>query len=371
MKKNLFICETPFQVLASLFLIYESFNNDMNDFIIVDTMKYNKSIAEKMKGVFVVDYAFAASTEELRKKNTLSGVIRSGFPVFSKLCAYEKIGERYDRFFCRNYTTPLTEAAFVHFNKLNSDMKIHIFDEGYSSYLSSFWCSHKSISTFHKISNMILSGKKDYLYRNIEETLFFAPELLHIKLPFPVRRMIKEDFAINKKQLRSINYVFGYDSSKNDGENQFIFFEECFSFDDGNNSDLEIVEWISSIVGKEKLKIKLHPRSKTDRFSRLGYDVMTTAQYPWEVYALNNANKRITLIAYSSGALINYLFFSRSKMKSVFLYNVFPDKYNHMAEKELQLWFKEFQSMYSSWVYVPESKSRLEEILKSEISNAE
>lgn len=371
-KRNLFISETPFHVLVSLLYVYDSCEDDINDFIIIDNMLDYIEIANRLNNLPMIDYAYAAQTKGIseEKGSCFVQMINNIFPVFSKLCAYEKIGERYDRFFCRNYTTPLTEAAFRHFNKLNSDMKIHIIDEGYSSYLSSFWCSHKSISVFHKISNMILSGKKDYLYRNIEEALFFAPELLHIKLPFPVRKMIKDDFMINEEQLRAINYVFGYDSSQYEGEDKFIFFEECFSFDDGNNSDLEIVDWLSNVVGKEKLKIKLHPRSKNDRFSRLGYDVMTTVKYPWEVYAINNANKKVTLIAYTSGALMNYLFFSRSNMKSVLLYNVFPDKYNHVSEKELLIWLKEFQSRYSLWIYAPESKSKVEEILENENSNA-
>lgn len=369
-RRNLFICETPFQVLVSLLYIYDSCAENVNDFIIVDTMSDYVGIADRLNNHPLIDYAFAARTKDLWGNNgrLLDREIKNSFPVFTRLWSYRKIQEKYEYIYCRNYTTPITEAAFRHFRKLNSDLEIHIIDEGYSSYLSSFWNSHNSISIFHKFSNFLLSGRRDFLYRNITEALFFAPELLHVQLPFPIKRIVKEDFKICVDQLRDINAIFNYDRSENVKDGQFIFFEECFSFDDGNNNDLEIVELISTIVGKENLKIKLHPRSKTDRFSTLGYEVMKSAKYPWEVYALNNADKRITLLAYSSGALMNYLFLSRSNMKSIMLYNAIPNKYNHMTDSEVLLWFKEFQNIYSSWVYSPDSKTMLEDIIKSESS---
>ena len=42
--------------------------------------------------------------------------------------------------------------------------------------------------------------------------------------------------------------------------------------DDGYNvNDVEIVEKIASIVGKEKLFVKTHPRNPENRFEKLGY----------------------------------------------------------------------------------------------------
>lgn len=369
--RNLFICETPFQVLASLLLIYESLSNDVNDFIIVDTMTDYLGIAKRLNHVPVIDYAFPATANGINEQDSLRILnrIKYAFPVFTKLWSYKKGSEMYDSIYCRNYTTPITEAAYRHFKKNNSDLALHIIDEGYSSYLSLFWNSHNHISAFHRFSNFILSGHRNYMYNRICDALFFAPDLFNVQIPFPVKHMLSAPIKLTEEQLKTINDVFGYNCSNTVNDNQFIYFEECFSFDDDNNNDINIVESISKIVGKENIKIKLHPRSKIDRFSPLGYDVLKSSNYPWEVFALNNTNKAIVLLAYSSGALMNYLFLTDSRMKSVLLYKLFPDRYKHINDKELLCWLEGMRNRYEECLFAPQDFSEFKEILYDSLNS--
>lgn len=363
---NLFICETPFQVLASLLLIFDGMEQDTNDFIVVDTMSDYEGIAERLLKLPCVNYAFAANT----KSRNCGGHNRLDmFKSFPERWKYRSSGMQYNKLFCRNYTTPITEAAFRYFKKNNPLLSICIIDEGYSSYTSEFWNSHKSISSAHKFINYILSGQMDYLYKNIAEAKFFLPDLMHVNLPFPKTKMFKSTFCVSTSMIESINTVFEYKEEMLIEDGQCIFFEECFSFDTGNNEDLKIVEKVAQALGKENVIIKLHPRSKADRFSPLGYNVMKYSKCAWEVFALNNQSKRITLLAYSSGALMNYLLLSRNNMHSVFLYNVFPHRYRHMNDPEIHRWFQEFEEKYKPWICAPSSMDEVVEIIKQNNKN--
>lgn len=364
MKKNLFICETPFQVLASILIIYDLQSTDINDFILVDTMNNSTVLAKNLKNHPLVRHVMAANTIK-SSRNIINKInfIADMFIPFDNRWHYSAIETVYDCFYCRNYTSIITESAFRFFKKKNPKMKLIIIDEGYSSYLSNFWNSHNEISFFHKLSSNILNGHKNYLYNNITDAKFFLPELFHIELPFKISTMLKNNFILNEQKKEEINRVFSYTSNTKINESAYIFFEECFSFDCGNNNDLEIIEQLSKILGKEKIIIKQHPRSQKDRFSSLGYSVMENADYPWEIFVINNANKAISLLAFSSGALLNHMFFVRSKMKSILLYKIFPEKYKHMLSDEINRWFTEFSMMYENYIFTPSSLEELVNII--------
>lgn len=364
MSGNLFICETPFQILASLLLIEDLREVCNNDFIIAGTMSDYKNYAQRLAQHPNVSYCYAAALRQSNRRDDRLAHIKDMVVPFDKRWDYVKKDTRYDKFYCRNFTTILTESAFRHFKRINSQLEVCIFDEGYSSYLSTFWNSYKEVSFFHKVSNIVLTGHLNYIYKNITETKFFIPELFHLRIPFKISQMIDPAFTLSNEQIERINRVFDYLNSDMIEDNKYIFFEECFSFDNGNNNDLEIIEVIADIVGKENVVIKLHPRSKEDRFSKLGYKVLMNVKYPWEIFALNNSNKSIVLLAFSSGALMNYLFITRSKMKSILLYKLFPGKYDHTNNLELRRWLKEFQKYYSKWIYAPETSEDLIDILK-------
>lgn len=367
MKRNLFICETPFQILVALFMIYDSLSTDTNDFVIVDTMVDYKGLAERLSNHPLVNYAYAAETKKKYENYYAKiGMIKDMFYSFPKRWNYDVSWTEYDYIYCRNYTTIITEAAFRYFKRKNSELKLVIMDEGYSSYLSEFWNSYNNISFLHKLSGLILNRQKDYVYRNITEARFFMPELFHVKLPFQTKRILRKNFTLDVVQKAEINQVFCYRENDEVDENTFIFFEECFSFDNGNSNDLQIIEDLARFIGRDRIVIKLHPRSQQDRFSGLGYKVMKKAQYPWEVFAINNEKKKITLLAFSSGALMNYLFFSRSNMKSILLYKMFPDIYEHMMGSEIKQWFEEFANRYKTYISTPSSVEELKELIKTQ-----
>lgn len=361
--RNLFICETPFQVLAAILLVFDSLKRDTNDFLISDTMQGYEALSNRLGKCPGVDYCTYVETEISAGKKSKLGRIKDMLIPFDRRWDFDS-NRSYDYIYCRNYTSLITESAFLFFKRTNEKLKLVVFDEGYSTYSRRFWRSHYDVSLSHKLLLAMRVENNNYLYNNIEKVMLFEKKLFHVNVPFPICNMLNDNFSLSKEEMEIINNVFEYKDFENlSFDHKFIFFEECFSFDNHNNYDIKIIEELAHIIGKNRIIIKLHPRSKTDRFTTLGYDVMKDINYIWEIFALNNSSSDLTLIAFSSGALLNYLFFSNSKMKSILLYKLFPDKYPHMNDSDTRRWFEEFVMVHNKSVKVPESFESLKNLL--------
>ena len=67
---------------------------------------------------------------------------------------------------------------------------------------------------------------------------------------------------------------------------------------------MKIVNDIVAIVGKENLIVKLHPRTKHDRFRPLGIRTNRHTNIPWELIVWNHLHNSPILISVASGSLI-------------------------------------------------------------------
>lgn len=369
MKKNLYICETPFQVLAALLLIFSHNANQINDIVLTDNMKNGEVILEKLENSRFVRYAYFANVNHGGKQREMEYFLDAILP-FHIRWSFKYCDSIYDRIYLRNFTACFAISCVNFFKRKNSKLETIIFDEGYSNYTEEFWRSEKRISKANCfITNIMRIFGRKPIYKYITKALFFQPELLHINLCFETERMIPENFTLSLEQQNEINRIFSYEFPKiNLERKKIIFFEECFAFDQNNNNDLILLDKIAKIAGKENIIIKRHPRSEHDRFTELGYNILANITYPWEIFALNNAkNNNLIFIAYSSGALLNYLFFTKSKLKSIMLYKAFPKLYKHTNQKSVMNWLNEFCKLHSDIIELPESEEELLCILNEEL----
>ena len=371
-KHNLFICETPFQVLAALLIIYNwNDKSDINDFILTDNMNKADNLMNNMSDKTSVNYVYYAQVNHSQNSNLINNMLDEIIP-FNKRWSYKYTNTFYDRLYLRNFSETIAVSSYNYFNKKNPELEVFIYDEGYSNYTNDFWHSEQHLSKAHKIVNfmMRLMGRKN-IYSNITSAMLFLPNMLHLDLPFPLKDMIHSDFELSREQVSEINSIFNYDNFLlKDLEQKYIFFEECFSNDSNNNKDLVILNSIAEIVGKDKIIIKLHPRSCKDRFTPLGYCVMKKITCPWEVVAINNARvEKLTLLAVSSGALLNYLLFTKCKIRSILLYEIFNDSYEHVQKQDIFIWFDEFCNQFKDNIIVPTSMRQLKEIFDKTNNN--
>ena len=131
-----------------------------------------------------------------------------------------------------------------------------------------------------------------------------------------------------------------------------------------NNNDVEIIDHISEIIGKNNMAIKLHPRNEINRFEVRGYKTNISYGIPWELVASNlpEDDKRVFL-SFSSGAVLNYKFLCDKSFKTILLYKCIGDKYYHV-EDSVKEWFEKFKEHYGDSVYIPSTVEELDSLLR-------
>ena len=368
---NLFICDTPFHVLTSLIIASGEHTNGANDFILTDNMSNVYSLADSLSKSSLADNAYVAKTKHAYGNPIHNKVeyFRDIFESFSLRWDFPTASKTYNSLFVRNYRDPIAVSAYSYFKEKNDDLSFVVYDEGYSSYTQDYWTANQT-SAPHKAAEFIarvFRGKQD-TSAHISKALLYTPQFLDFKLPFPAISLLPPDFQLDGCIISEI--IFGFDPSffneiagKNEGARKYLFFEESFATDRGNDADLGILDEVAEIVGKENVFVKLHPRTSIDRFTPLGYAVLKGANYPWEVCALNAPKEcPLTLVSFSSGSLLNYHFICDRAIKSVFLYELYPDACQTMDD-DVKRFFAKFISRYPEGVSVPATKAELREAL--------
>ena len=186
----------------------------------------------------------------------------------------------------------------------NSKVKAYMFEDGYASYSQYY-------ADFFKIfQNRTVSLKKrlfhkcvDSVFKHIEKMYVFSPEFVTYQPSFQIEKLQNIDYR-NPFVIKIYNRVFNYGQDNDLYRQKYIFFEESYFADGYSLNDIEIVEWIAEIVGKENIFIKIHPRNPINRFAELGYETNSNTSIPWEVIALNLQLKDKVLISIASVAVI-------------------------------------------------------------------
>ena len=178
---------------------------------------------------------------------------------------------------------------------------IHLYDEGTASYVLSF-CGErlKNDGIPHQ------EFAEHQFGANISELLVYAPEWCEGHNPFPAHQIPKVERS-NPQVRDCFNRIFSY---RNFPSQHYIYFEGgCFQ-DLLPTQDIEILDRLADFVGKERIAVKLHPRTTRDRFTRRGYYVMPQENVPWEIYALNeDLENRVYLSNSSTAALTPHIIF--------------------------------------------------------------
>lgn len=351
--RNLFICYTPFHCIVSLLLQITYFQEESNEVVVVSTMNGFEQVGKSIENTEIFSKVHYVDMGQLQGRYEYMKA------TFSPTYFMKKIGfeiKKYDHIFSNNLYGDL-ENAIYYFNK---NAEISMYDEGYSTYTSDFLYAIKKFSFGHKFvrscSRFLL--RRNYIDKNIKDIYLFDPDLCIQKMPFTIKKILVGNDELNVKFLELIQKIFNTELVQDEYQQDYIFFEECFAEDFNNNGDLEIVEKIASIVGRENLLIKLHPRDTTNRFIRLGYKTNKTFSVPWEALALTMKKMPLMCITFSSGAALNYQFLTKKKNRTILLYKLMPDDFIHMTAEQLE-WFNRYTKKYGKEICVPESMDEL------------
>lgn len=236
-------------------------------------------------------------------------------------------------------------------------LKNHLFDESKATYVI-------KVKNRFEIDGMAHEywREKNFL-QNLNEILLYEPDLyMADDLGCPVNRIPKIDY----QDLNTVNLhrsIFGYNELPKE---KYIFFEEALFSDLYPISDMDLLEQLASLVGKEKIVVKPHPRSRMDRAGLRGYKMFQNSKIPWEITAmLNDLSGKVLVAIASNAALSTKLVFDKPQT-AIQLCNMLEvgkhainNQYDNFDSKAIQLLNQEKMCYFK-----PDTYDHLVEVIK-------
>ncbi len=325
MNRILIVCNTVLQIIFATNLKYTEYSEDQVTLIITDHTHNADSLVEKAQRTGAFEHVYFCKTSALT--GSVAAIERTGlFGIIYDELNREKILKKYcsapidaDILMAAN-PDKFISLLYDSLKKRNPDLHYYMYEDGLSAYCvlgeTLIRQRHAHRSILHRALDIIT--RKYYASENIEALYLFEPRLCRWNDGIPFRSMRKMDRAL-KPFIRTLNQIFSYENIEDRYIQKYIFFEESYSVEKTDVHDLELVEQIASIVGKENIKIKIHPRNPVNRFRELGYDTNRNTVIPWEVIMLNEDFTDKVLLSIASGSIANPFLLMGIKTKSVVL----------------------------------------------------
>jgi len=306
MKKVLMVCNIPYQVIIATWLKITCYSGDEVDIIISDHMVEGDKIATNMEKTGVFSSVFYVKTKKLNRNvsNVVLLFLQSFmFNIIPKLLLsfYFDLNKQYDVLCVANLTffAKLLFQVSVNFNR-NKEMKFFLFEDGISTYSKT--CEKNYHVCKKGYTDKLLSRKA--IYNHLEGIYAFEPDAFLWEPNAPIIPIRK----INCKYMHfidMINIIFDYENIQDLYDRKYIFMEESYYGDGYEIDDVQILEQIAKLVGKNNIIVKNHPRNPENRFAKLGYKTNDNCSVPWEVILMNQQMQDKILLTMASASIIS------------------------------------------------------------------
>lgn len=274
-----FICSQLIHIMRAIQL-----NRKVNEFIdeadifINQTFKGAKAIATRLEKVGCFNRVYVIDPSK-------RGMIGKMMWGYSKTAA-ELHRNKYDTVVCFNLESAIATVLF-NLNKNKAGFSYHCIEDGPGLYNISI---PRRYPRMHPYSILGL----DKPFYHIDKWWFSKPEMMEIpfdgqaKCTLPIFDIYDQEFTA------IINEVFDYCPKSLPDDTDILIMEEAFYTDNTLTetiNDLEIYDIIRKIFAHKRIVVKLHPRTRHNRFIP-DFHVMDRQDIPWEVYLLNLLRER-------------------------------------------------------------------------------
>lgn len=346
--RRLYICNNPYQIIVSLLIAKKLHNsNDFEDIMITDNFLHSKKIYINIKETSFFNKTFFVNINAILFPKTIKNRCQKIARVIKTDSFLKNIeGDKfdhlsYDEIFYNNDDLFLYNLVLCCFRN-NSKIKIFRFEEGYSSYLTPF-CSPRAQKIFN------LKNKHSTFIELLCGMYFFYPDKPLFKTKVELKKI---NGSVDSDFKHMIKTIFQIPNLKYDLDGKWIIFEESFYQDYGYNADIEFYKEIIENLGAKNIVVKLHPRSKTNRFCNMGVQIMINDGIPWEAIVLSNDFKNIKLLTLASGSVINSRLMLGDCTESYLLYKCIKPSVPTLDDR-FEKFVTEFKDLFGKGVRIP------------------
>lgn len=359
----LLLCNSVYQVMMGIHLVMTHYKNDKVDIIVSDTIKDYEDISKRIKATNLFNQVLTGriktySYYEEPKISILKKCYFNMFP-YRKITQYVNLKNSYDTvlFSSLNRFSKLLINVLKN-NKLhspigNKKIRLILYEDGTATYSKIYEERYynKKFSTFTAILKSIIFHKIS-IYGNIDELLVFEPSLICWKPPFPIKAIAKLTPA-NIQYRLYLNQIFDYEKKHEKFNRGIIYFEDSYHAMGHNIDDFEVLERIAAKIGKEKIIVKVHPRSNVNRFKEAGYFTNSQWNIPFELYLLNQDFSDYIFVTVGSGSVSNAAIIFSKQIMSISIMDCLREK-PLLLEGDLQSCIEAIYQK-SAKMYIPKS----------------
>lgn len=251
---------------------------------------------------------------------------------------------------------------YYHLLKKGVVPEVHILDEGMSTYYKDI----RAVAKYDLIDHSKY-GKNSY-FNHLKEQMLFLPDGYMLKNTTWSITQIPPVNLLVKNVLSQIYCSYGLEIPKE----RYIYLASG-GYEEGYfHNELDLVNQIAEIVGKENIVIKQHPRHKLDIYSQFGYKVWNDESgMPWEILLLgNDTSNQVYLTLFSNAALSPVTVLGRSQY-TVYLYHLFLGTDRHgLFGKNAKMSFSYLDKIKTlineeqKYIFVPKTEIDLRETIR-------
>lgn len=323
MRNVLMICNTPYQIFVAVWLKMTELRDVNADIVISNHMNESERIYNNIQKTDLFSHIYYAASRNMQYIGSRRDVLIYILCPDKQLKRYINLNKKYDAIYfanCDNFTKLVYHTITNGLNRKtkNKDIKAYMFEDGISTYsklMEQYYESCKPVK-FRKLPMY----KPKVIYHNISGIYAFDPSSFMWQPDTEIRRLKKVEGNVGRFK-NVMNTIFEYNSMPDKYDRKYIFMEESFYAEGYDVNDIEMVNKIAEIVGKDNMMVKIHPRNPENRFKELGYKTNVNTFVPWEVIQLNQIENEYVFFAISSASIINPIKVFGGKIKSYSLYN--------------------------------------------------
>lgn len=361
--KQLYSVFTYYQLITAIQIKTKCFPESDADIVISDHSNGYDRIIENLSKENIFNNVYTNRCVEALKLNTKKKKVQrmaelvfnnNNFP--KKCCTIKKY--EYDEFLFFNYNY-FDSTLYNLLKKNNNELICRRFEEGYSSYFSPEMFVTGSVRLQRKFRKL----HHNPIHENdITNMYFYVPELVlfHDYESSPIPHIDSSDTEFK----HMLNRIFGYTEASQPIAQKYIFFEESFNVDGRQMEDLELVKKIAETVGPENIYVKLHPRSRVDRFAEYGIETSKKSGVPWELMLLNEDYSDKVFLTISSGSVLSPRIVFDMCNPTYMLFNCTQTK-SFIVDDNFERYMEGFKKVYGDrQFYIPQNTEELVRMLK-------
>lgn len=373
MRTNVFVCQNPFQIMVAS-IIRTNFNSEnINDVIITGMVPGMDRRAAKLRELGCYRNVYYVDTKVCNYNyKKIDCKLRKGICEIRgcNLEIVKKLPYDYTDIYSMDVTC-LSGNICRELQKRGRKPSIHLFEEGFGCYTDYYYKHLYSNNIIKKLIIEIMSKirKSTPALECVQELLLFELEFLRWKPQYKVTQIKKPALNKDRKLIDELNYIFEYSNEFN-YQQQVIFFEDCIYQDTGDSRDFQVIKELANHVGKENIIVKLHPRTKNNRFISDGFSTEEKQGIPWEIVAMNmKEDDNHVFLTFTSSSVVTQSLLFNKHYSSMMLFKCLPE-FAHNVNNDVLSFLEEYAKKKPDVLFIPntleEAYKQIDMLIKGE-----